>query len=332
MIWFMTHFSLPTSKSIHSWQTIKTLLITSRSTVRTFSCTVMASSTGMLIFVVVSIMACIDQHQFCNPNNDQCTNLTSSAAAVKLTKTIGMNLVQQRIIWRFKFHLLYSSLDSSLAGRGGAALRAQEFVHDFQSDHLPHDQWMIEVESLFNTGLAKLQRNMVEYAAGPQRVIDGGQMNTFGDPISISMCRKQMVHSTSNTTNFSVLGLALVLTIGSALVLTNLVLDRVVGYIQQRYQTGNHRRLQWIVDEKLQLQRLAFEEAGMGTWAGGAAAVPVTRLGERFGIPRNANPDHPRLREPVGMRATGGGEYESARLMHDKISSTETTVQVFDSI
>lgn len=285
----------------------------------------------MLIFYLdVNVMACVDQHQFCNPNNDQCTDLTSSTTALKLAQTIGMNPVQDFIITRFSFQLLHSSLDLSLAGRGSSSLLAQEVVHDLRSDPLPNDQWMMEVQSWFNTGLAKLQRFMVEYSAGPLNMIDGGYILKFNDSIGESMCDKQMVHSRSDTTSFSVLGLALVIIIGSILILTNLVLDTIVGFLQREFKTGNHRRLQWIVDEKLQLQRLAFEEARMGTWSGGAAIVPITRFGEKFGIPVDTDPDHPRLQDR--MRATSGEEYESARLMHDKTNTRETTTQLYYSI
>lgn len=281
----------------------------------------------ILISVGVNIMACVDQHQFCNPNNDQCTNFTSSTAAFELAESIGMNFVQRFNMFRFGHQLMYSSLHSSLAGRGGSALRAQELVENLQSQPLPNNQWMIEVQSWFNAGLARLQRNMVEYAAGPPDMIDNGSLLKFNHPLEDIMCHNQMVHSTSETTNFSMLGLALVLIIGSIVIMTNLLLDTIVGFIQRRFKTGDHRRLQWIVDEQLQLQRMAYEEAGMGTWSGGAAPVPITRFGEKFGIPPDTDPDHPRLRDR--MEVTGSGEEtESARLMRDKTNSTETTYQL----
>lgn len=287
--------------------------------------------TFMLIYVDVNVMACVDQHQFCNPNNDQCTDLTSSNTAAELAKTIGMNSVQQFIITRFELQLVHSSLYSSLAGRGSSALRAQEFVHDFQSDPLPDDQWMIEVDSWFNTGLARLQKFMVEYSAGSQNLIDGLHIIKPNDEISKSMCHNQLVHSTNDTISFSVVRLALVLIICSILIMTNLVLESTVGFIQRRLKIGGHRRLQWILDGKLQLQRMAFEEAGMGTWSGGAAAVPITKPGEKFGIPLDTDPDHPRLQYHLKTQGGSGEEYESARLMPNKTNITETTTQLSES-
>ena len=287
-------------------------------------------------------MACIDQYQFCNPNNQRCTDLTSSATALHLARTIGMNPTQQFIMARYHIHLQDASLSETLAGRGGSALRATEIAHDSISDPLPDDQWMIEVDAWFKTGLAKLQKFMVDYAAGPQNVIHGTTIQKFNDSIGQSMCRNQKIHSTGNTTNFSVLGLALVLIVCSALILINLVLARLVEFIQRKFKIGGIRRLQWITDGDLQLQRMAFEEAGMGTWSGGAAAVPVTRFGEKFGLPRDTDPNHPRLVQDaqggqggqggVGgggggwSDGGGGGDVEMARLIRHKTSTTEDTM------
>lgn len=263
----------------------------------------------MLICIGVNVMACIDQHQFCNPNNNRCTNFTSPSTVSDEVQSIGLNSVQSWIATRFVYQIYYSTLYSTIAGRGVSALRAQEHVQDLESDPLPDDQWMIEVKSWFDTGLARLQNYMVEYAAGPQNLIEGAYVLKLNHSDAQSLCRNQKVRSTgSNTINFSVLGLALVLIICSSLIITNLALETIVGFIQRKYKTGTYRRLQWIIDEKLQLQRMAFEEAGMGTWSGGDAAVPVTRLGEKFGLPRYTDRSHPRLLpDYLKVRGSAGG-------------------------
>lgn len=240
-------------------------------------------------------MACIDQHQFCNPNNYQCTEFTSSALSVTQAGSIGMNSVQDVIVGRLSLQLALISTYGNIGGRGGSALRAQELVHDLQSDPIPNDQWMVEVGYWFNTGLAKLQRAMVEFASGPANVIDGAHVQKPPGIIAESLCHSQMVHSPSGTISFSILGLALVLVIGSILILTYLILDTVVGYFQKKKHIGRHRRLKWILDENLQLQRLAYEAAEMGNWSGGTAAVPVTKPGETFELPSNIDQDHPKL-------------------------------------
>ena len=53
-------------------------------------------------------------------------------------------------------------------------------------------------------------------------------------------------------------------------------LDSAVGALRQHLHWDDHKRLQWAVDEKLQVQRVAFEAAGQGTWTAGTDAVPTT--------------------------------------------------------
>ena len=40
---------------------------------------------------------------------------------------------------------------------------------------------------------------------------------------------------------------------------------------------------------------MAYEEAGQGHWTGGASSYPVTRKGDKLGIPEGVNSDHPLL-------------------------------------
>lgn len=238
-------------------------------------------------------MACTDQHQFCNPNNNQCTDLTHHGASYD---NIGLNPVQHLIAGRLSLYLVFQSTFSSLSGRGSSALRAQEAVHDLQSGVLADDQWHIEVESWYATGLAKLQRTVLEFAAGASNITNGTYVQPPVNPLEQALCYSQMVPGASDAISFSIAGVAVVLIIGALLIITNLFLDVLVGLYQRKKNVGNARRLQWILDEKLQLQRLAYEEADMGEWSGGTSVVPVTLAGEKFGLPEDVNPTHPRLR------------------------------------
>lgn len=55
--------------------------------------------------------------------------------------------------------------------------------------------------------------------------------------------------------------------------------------------------LEWFTDDLFQLQRLAHEEIGLGTWSNcaGSGAVPFTEKGELLGIIEARDPYHPRL-------------------------------------
>lgn len=206
-----------------------------------------------------------------------------------------------------------TELSKGIFGRGPAALRAQESVSGIASGPLPNNQWMIEVESWFATGLARLQQAVVQYATGPPNVVEGAYISKPTDPISKTMCDNQRVRTTNNAMNFSTLGIVIILVVGGLLISTSLVLDTVVGSVQRKWKMRDYQRVQWALHEKLQLQRLAYEEAGMGTWSGGTSFVPVTKFGETFGMPPDVDPDHPRF----------GGRKESGS--HVGVSSVHKT-------
>ncbi|KAI9756864.1 MAG: hypothetical protein M1815_002651 [Lichina confinis] len=256
-------------------------------------------------------MGCTEQYQFCNPVNGRCTDLMGTTLLTEGDDAIiGLNPVQEVIRARIGFAALKSSIHYHLSSRGANALRAQEAVSGADQTPLPPNQWTIEASTWFSVSLASLQKQMVEYATGPATTVSDPRRQIPPGPMGRMMCSNQKVRATDGSISFSVLGTCIILVLGMAIVLTSLCVDSVVGWIQHRVlRRGVHRRLQWILDETLQLQRLAFEEAGMGTWSGTTASVPVTRAGELLGgFDATIDPDHPRLsRAMAGGGGNGGG-------------------------
>ena len=92
-----------------------------------------------------------------------------------------------------------------------------------------------------------------------------------------------------------------------------------MGFIRRKLHWKDHKTLQWTLDEKLQLQRLAYEEAGQGRWSGGTNAVPVTAMGDKFGMPGGVDKAHPRLGRVDRQSTThGDGVPENEGLMDQK--------------
>jgi hypothetical protein len=253
----------------------------------------------------VTALGCVDQHQFCNPSTDQCTPLTGYTLVNKSFNSLNLNPRQFATAWRLVPQLIFINMYASVNGRGSNALRASETLSDLEQVGLPNNQWQIEVDSWMAVGMAKLQQLVVQYATGPPSVVGDSFTLKPGDADWQAMCDAQKVRSSNGTTSFSMLGVSIILVLGTFLILLNLILDTVVGLIQRKLDWGDHKRLQWVIDEKLQLQRLAYEEAGQGTWTGGANAVPVMMMEDRIGIPRNVDKMHPKL------RVSGHGRPES---------------------
>ena len=216
--------------------------------------------------------------------------------------------------------IFYLSTCYSVESRGASALRASETVYGgIQVAQLPDTQWMTDVSDWFAVSMAKLQQKTVQHATGPAYVPSGWALVKPRNKAEQNLCNNQKVRSQSGTTSFSVVGLAIILAVGGLLILAHLFLDILMEYIRRKWQWNEYKSLQWTLDGKFQLQRLAFEEAGQGTWSGGTSFVPVTKKGNRIGVPRGVDVRHPRLSRAWRQSGTDVGvDSEAQSLMSGK--------------
>lgn len=152
--------------------------------------------------------------------------------------------------------------------------------------------------------MAKLQQLVVQYATGPAYVPEG---YTIIGPLSKEekdLCNNQIIRSTSGVISFSVLGIAIILIVGTVLIVTSLLLDTVIPFMRRKTDWNEYKSLHWVLDGTLQLQRLAYEEAGQGQWSGGAGSVPILLNSAKIGLPRNVNMAHPRLSHKAEQAGT----------------------------
>ncbi|KAJ4355598.1 uncharacterized protein N0V89_003618 [Didymosphaeria variabile] len=243
----------------------------------------------------VNPLACIDQHQFCNPSNGKCTKLDAYTPAVLAAqKDLEYNPMQYGTISTLSLELYLSTISQSIGGRGSSALRAQEVVSGLFSGPLPKDQWKKEVEYWFTTGLSKVQKYFVDYASGPSNVFNGTHISKPYDAPSRQLCESQVIKAPpgSNATSFSTLGVAIILTVGGLVILAHVILEYIVSNV---VPTKNYKLVRWALDDKLQLQRLAFEGAGVGSWHAGIGAVPTTKRTQTFGMEMSGDKRHPTM-------------------------------------
>lgn len=270
----------------------------------------------------VSAIACIDQYQYCNPKTGRCTSLTSVSVLnsnLDQLDDIDLNVAQLNTAEQIGFAVPYMGTFNSVLSRGAQALRASETVDNNIQIALPDDQWMTEVSSWYAVSMAKLQQKIVQYAIGPAYTPAGVNVTAPLNDAQERICKNQKIRSASGTISFSVLGVAIILIVGAMLIFTNLVLDTLMGFIRRKLHWKDYKRLQWTLDEKLQMQRLAYEEAGQGHWSGAVSSVPVTRKHDTFGIPRDVDATHPRLgRVQRQSGAYGRGTPEAVGLMNEK--------------
>jgi hypothetical protein len=218
----------------------------------------------------LGIIACADQHQICR--GATCTQLSGRSSV--LSSSQGLAMIQKGILQRIAFASTFTGMSQVIAGRSATALRASETVIGINQASLPANQWQIEVSSWFSTGLVMLQHSLREYVA-PTNLLPGTYIVEPQNPIEQAMCFSQKNQTTNGTISFSVLGLAIILIVGTLVILASFVLETVVGWI------GLKSHLDWVLDDKLQLQRMVFEARGV-SWTNTQGSIPVTEAGERF--------------------------------------------------
>lgn len=283
----------------------------------------------------ITALACTDQHQFCT--KDGCTPLTAALLAIKATNGLGLNPMQGAIRDRLALYSLSATTFSSTYGLGSDALRASDTLFNTNQDALPNNQWTIEVSSWMATSLARLQALAVQYATGPPTVTDKNLIQPPSSKEEKSMCRAQKVRSASGTISFSVLGVAIILIVGTILISLSLLLSTIVCELRRKYQYKDHKRIQYLLDEKLQLHRLAYEEAGQGYWENCGNSIPVTKEGELLGVPEGVDKDHPRLsrshNEPhPTVTESEESNAEESSLMENKPQHITTEVTDVESL
>lgn len=245
----------------------------------------------------VNVLGCIDQHQYCNPNNNKCTTLMGSESTINEILALNMSVKQFSIAALIAPQQPVLSIFNSVNGRGSGALRASESLFELSQVGLPSDQWMSEVSSWFAITLAKLQEIPIRRATGPSYVPAGSKLKLASLPEEIRLCKSQMILSPGGTTSFSVLGIGIILIVGILLILLSLFLDSLTGYFRSKFPKHDYKQIQWGLDGIFQLHRLAYEAAGQGTWTGGADSVPITKQGDLIRVPDfHADSKHPTLR------------------------------------
>ena len=103
------------------------------------------------------------------------------------------------------------------------------------------------------------------------------------EPAAQVLCHIMKSRSKEHT-SFSVLGLSLLLFLGILLITLNLMLPKMVAYLQNHTGKGIHRRLEWIESSIFHLQRMAAEGRGIGPWEDRDQDVPRLCGGKTFNL------------------------------------------------
>ncbi|KAJ9151962.1 Cytochrome p450 protein [Pleurostoma richardsiae] len=246
-----------------------------------------------------SPLACSFQREICNPSftgGSRCTGLSTRADA----RLRGEQLFPdprdlRRMLWGyFSMTGTFSSTRSIIATLGSQALLSRTGLAEGRQGPLPDNQWQLDVQFWHSVQLASIQAAMVNAALGPP---NEEVKQFFRGPATkeeTQLCHNQKVLSTAYV-SFSIFGLCFTLALGSLVVIASYVLDPIMACLRRRYGMKQYEQLEWATNEVFQIQRLAHEEIGIGTWERATREVPVTQPGEKLAVLDLANSEHPRL-------------------------------------
>jgi hypothetical protein len=243
----------------------------------------------------VSVMACVDQYQFCIPSPNAapiCTpfasqnDLGDNAITLPQLQKIHANEYQTAIAESIIQAIRFSNFEYLIANMDSPLLAQSLAVPDI-SMPIASDQWVLESKNWFSLGLANMQHMGVDYVTGPPAEYSQYAQGPGNNTGLNWLCGNQVVRS-ENYTNFSTLAIFLVFTLGGLVIFVSLWLETVVGLMRSRWRHGRWKQTAWWAEGTLQLQRQAFEGIGIGGWEVREwNQVPLAEEGKEFTGLRN---------------------------------------------
>lgn len=233
-----------------------------------------------------SIMACVVQHQVCSVEPPSCSPLMGLSQLKQYDLAAGGSATDA--VWTYFMRAVSNSgIDYMVGTLGSAVLQAEanvSYAQQLFSAPLPDLQWRTEVVGWVQFTLANIQRLLYQFANGPADPSLSSVVIKPPHRAALDVCHAQKVKD-ANYYCFSVVGLAFTLAVGLFIVLINLCLSRIVGWVQRWTGKGSYKYRQWAEDDVLQILRLAYQNLGVGNWHGQGDAVPTTNAEEIVGRP-----------------------------------------------
>ena len=247
-----------------------------------------------------NVVACAEQHQLRNPSNGNTSALGGLEVLTRRqARELGFNDHQLQTFDRSFMLGGYSVLGYLVPALGGSQLLTAANRSWSSSTSMPDNQWQYEFEHYFGVGLVALQIWSEQYVNGPIQPSAYKYVVPGSDDFSKAMCTSQIVRR-NDYRSFSVLGMSIIFVIGLLFTLANLIVPSIVKKAQQHSWKGRYHNEEWQANEVLQLQRMAYQHADMGTWTGHHDMVPRTGPGEVFALPETAR------RSKSGIRRNNG--------------------------
>ncbi|KAE9375047.1 hypothetical protein N431DRAFT_455753 [Stipitochalara longipes BDJ] len=233
----------------------------------------------------VHIMACTDQRQFRNPHTNASTILTGLYNTGY--SALGFNVAQTATVERIFLALSFCDTYNTVNGQNSAALQATSKLYQLFSPGLPNNQWQLELQGWFETGLAKFQQYIVDFVDNPT-IGDADGLISITAPADWdesdrfaleAQCSQQRVQSTGSYQYFSFLGIIVIIVIAPTIIILSWFLPGCVNRRKDRRDREKNvgKRYAYIADGKLNLLRMALEGRGYDKWEEAMSDIPVRK-------------------------------------------------------
>ncbi|PKS12322.1 hypothetical protein jhhlp_001622 [Lomentospora prolificans] len=228
----------------------------------------------------VKVLACIEEHELCNPNLpslNQCKSFAPADDIFALVDSLGLNERQNGTALRLTINLLREDLGQIVNFAPGDIIMAGKTVlYGEQYDILPVDQWRREVRRWFAMSLSLLQSDAVQFSTVQKDATLRDYFTAIVDEPWATSCKNQRIRNAEGVRNFNFLAIVLIFSIGFIIISIGGFVEPVVGLVRRMSGKGEDRSLTWVFDGVLQLQRLAYGAVGVEKWQPGVTDVPTT--------------------------------------------------------
>ncbi|KAF2967835.1 hypothetical protein GQX73_g5752 [Xylaria multiplex] len=251
-----------------------------------------------------SPLGCISQNQFCRSisGTRKCGPLASVrdavAGAAGLFDTNYADCLARNATSSAAIHFTYFSLvvtgsivPAITITLGPTSLLSQRYLSQGLQYYLEPDQWQLDVGHWWDISMAARQALFLSSAYGPTDPDLLADHINYTTPGLKKLCDNQSRYPHS--------------------------------YMKKKgYKKYEH--LEWTSNATLQLQRLAQEEAGFGTWSKCVETVPGTEANEVLGSLDITNPDHPVLQSSSPRQSVPNDSQTSLEVLNTTQGSVQT--------
>jgi hypothetical protein len=161
-------------------------------------------------------------------------------------------------------------------------LLARRSIQGLISLGLPDNQWQLETEYWHSLAMANLQRAVVGYGTG-QFAAKTDYINITASPEQAWLCRNLIIRG-SVYQSFSFLGLILLSVFGFVVIIAGMAIEDSVALSRKWPRPGGFRQNMWVMNDMLELFRVACEGKGQGIWSHSLNNIPISSPGQAFSI------------------------------------------------